>query len=345
VRVGKSNTAGLTLSVEPAKLPFVTGVRAGSPAAQAGVVAGLSLVAFNGIVLDAHAGKIPANILSSLAEKHTKMMCLELVRGGKAHGGVVRQKKKRQKLAPAPAPAPLPPPPHPAAGRGGSVSNPAKTPTQLPARLARHPTNTPRNQKALHAAAVLNQTPAIVRMVSMNVDPNAADCDNYTALHFATFNGHASASKALMQHGTRLCTQTLGAQMSALHFAAASHNEDLVANLVNSHIQQQAFCARRTSSPAAPTPPLPGVGAPAKAHKSTASLPQQIERLIDLKNSDGDTALHIAVRTGHYKTVRTLIRLGADMSTANNAGDTLIHTSIYADAHQGIVATCVRKVL
>ena len=77
----------------------------------------------------------------------------------------------------------------------------------------------------------------------------------------------------------------------------------------------------------------------APLHLAAAILDQQIayqtvdtilnlnQVIIDITNSQGDTALNLAVRYGNIQIVRLLIQQHANINTANHFGDTPLHTA------------------
>ncbi|CAB0041877.1 unnamed protein product [Trichogramma brassicae] len=47
---------------------------------------------------------------------------------------------------------------------------------------------------------------------------------------------------------------------------------------------------------------------------------------VNIRDKSGDTALHLALRYGHEKAARSLLRRGADTNSTNHEGSTLFHT-------------------
>jgi ankyrin repeat protein len=49
---------------------------------------------------------------------------------------------------------------------------------------------------------------------------------------------------------------------------------------------------------------------------------------LNIKDKNGDTPLHLAVRSGSLEAARALIEAGADLSLANNEGDTPLQLAL-----------------
>jgi len=49
---------------------------------------------------------------------------------------------------------------------------------------------------------------------------------------------------------------------------------------------------------------------------------------LDVQDSDGQTALHIAVRTGQAPMMKALLRAGADLEVKERAGRTALHLAV-----------------
>ena len=62
----------------------------------------------------------------------------------------------------------------------------------------------------------------------------------------------------------------------------------------------------------------------------------------DLKNNDGETPLHIAVKEGNQAIVDALIKEGANVNQQNVLGETPLHIAVYY-SHQAIVEALKRE--
>lgn len=68
---------------------------------------------------------------------------------------------------------------------------------------------------------------------------------------------------------------------------------------------------------------------------SSAIMLMENKELINLRNNDGDTALHIAAREGNFEIAYALLNIGADTGIANNSGETA--ATIIEDGYNDIL--------
>lgn len=54
-----------------------------------------------------------------------------------------------------------------------------------------------------------------------------------------------------------------------------------------------------------------------------------LNKLIKMKDLDGNTAVHLAAKRGRYETVKWFIDHGYDLDTVNNQGWNILHTAAF----------------
>ena len=75
-------------------------------------------------------------------------------------------------------------------------------------------------------------------LLANKTDPNSADQDYFTALHWAAYNGHLEVVKALVEHGANMNIAMNRAQMTPLMSAAANGQNAIVKYLIEQGVDQ-----------------------------------------------------------------------------------------------------------
>ncbi|KAI8475925.1 MAG: ankyrin repeat-containing domain protein [Monoraphidium minutum] len=123
--------------------------------------------------------------------------------------------------------------------------------------------------------------------------------DGDTALHLAALYGSDRCAELLLAAGARVAAINAEDGSSALHDAAAGGHDAILTAL--------ADAARRQLGEAG------GDGGGGGGGGAFAAL-------LDLRDAEGETALHTAARGGHLSTVRLLLALGASPGIASGDG-------------------------
>ena len=159
----------------------------------------------------------------------------------------------------------------------------------------------------LHHAAVHNQTAVMQYLIDCGVHCDAVDNDGNTPLHLATIHGNIEAVHLLLDNGA---TDTIlnKARDAPLHFAVRVNKPKLV----------QAFVCRPQVEILQPGPDMNTPIHIAAMHDNADSFKvlcessQMVEAVksnkISAKNSDGLTAIHVAVCNGSHRVLELIIR-------------------------------------
>lgn len=88
-------------------------------------------------------------------------------------------------------------------------------------------------ERGIWSAALNGKVEKIKQHLTKGVNPNAADTSGYTALHYASRNGHLRACKVLLENGAdpNICTKS--GLSSALHRSAMKGHGAIVQLLIS----------------------------------------------------------------------------------------------------------------
>lgn len=142
--------------------------------------------------------------------------------------------------------------------------------------------------KALNAAVAKGDVPGIDGIIAECAVPrteylDSIDSSGFSPLLLAALKGELPAVRALLRHGARIDTCTKGARNHAFHFAARNDHVGVICTM--------------------------------------AAAPRGAE-LLDVPNSNGDTALMMATIGGNVPSARALLACGAKVDVANSSGMT-----------------------
>eukprot|EP00794_Sanderia_malayensis_P000499 gene499-1145_t len=145
----------------------------------------------------------------------------------------------------------------------------------------------------LHYAAQRSNPVAVNELLTRsNIDIEAKDRTQMTAMHCAASNGSLQVTKILIEHGADLrCTDE--EDIRPLHFAAMEGNLDIVRMLF-------------------------------EAGEDTGGW-HTLSRMILDEDRDGQTALHLAVENGHVEIVKVCLEKGANVNHFNTNLITPLH--------------------
>eukprot|EP00904_Undaria_pinnatifida_P009511 jgi/Undpi1/5690/HiC_scaffold_2.g00964.m1 len=139
-------------------------------------------------------------------------------------------------------------------------------------------------------------------------DPNQADSDSFTALHFACNGGHRDVVDQLIQHRAEVNARS-HFQSTPLHFACEHGFVEIVRLLLSNGATVDA----RNSDQATPLH-----FASQKGHIDAVQLLVGAGAKVDARSNRGNSPLHYACFFGRYPVVRFLLMNGADIGLRND---------------------------
>nr|XP_006825038.1 PREDICTED: ankyrin-1-like [Saccoglossus kowalevskii] len=160
----------------------------------------------------------------------------------------------------------------------------------------------------LLAAAWKGQTEAAQFLLQQSADITVSDRDMKTALHWAVEGNHSEFVKILLENGgTDLLNETDKRERTAVHFAAESGNAKILSILIE--YKADVVCKDHEER-------LPLHIAACNGHlECVRLLAKAAPTRINDDDIDGRTPLLLASEEGHYKVVKRLLKVGADISS------------------------------
>ena len=140
-------------------------------------------------------------------------------------------------------------------------------------------------------------------------DVNArSNLSGFTPLHLAAGNSQSDAVALLLEHGADVGSRRTGFGSTPLHMAARENCPRCIALLLAAGADVNA---KRTSDSSTPLITLVPCGAFPHKKIACASLLIQAGARVNDANNYGETPIWVAVREGHRKLAKLLLRAGA----------------------------------
>ena len=175
---------------------------------------------------------------------------------------------------------------------------------------------------ALHFAAESKNIPVIKVLLRHGADVDAKNCDGDTPLYRAAMRASSHAVKLLLEAGADPAQYE--DDEYPLAFCATSDRSGDCLSMLLEHPNFD-YAARDSSD------------GESSLHRSAASGSHTLvrllldhdrshgHRLLDMRNAEGQTPLHLAVINGHVEVMRLLLAEGADPSVQDANGRTILH--------------------
>ena len=164
-------------------------------------------------------------------------------------------------------------------------------------------------------------------LLEHGADVNAPDNDHATPLHVVSASGGVKAARLLLGHGADVHALD-GNHLTPLHFASKSRGFELPDRLV-----EHRKCVEDLDNYHSAPPDLIFVS----QHRNTGVARVLLEHgaVVDARDNEDSTPLHVASQHGHANAARLLLEHGADVHALNNNHSTPLHfasESGYAEA-------------
>ena len=181
-------------------------------------------------------------------------------------------------------------------------------------------------ETALHIAAEHNNVVIAHLLLERNprcVDSLRGRTERSTALHLAADSGYFETCKILLAAGADVSLAN-GHQMTAVHLAARNRTDPVLRLLLTSGASKNTGLVNALDADGR-TPLF--VCTTSKGHGATDCMTTLLEfgAKVDVQNSGGYTALHMAAIDRKPARVNLLISRDADLSMKNNAGFSALH--------------------
>lgn len=205
----------------------------------------------------------------------------------------------------------------------------------------------------LHLAALNNKVDVVQTLLGMGCSPDVVDSKQNTPLHYACSLGHLDTVQVLVKGGASLTAHNLEDQ-APLHMAILADKKETVETLIDTHhCNPTDPCFKKKSLHLASSSGLAAIlGVLVKAGCSVVEFDEEghapihaaamcdqsevVKELVttfkcpvNLQDSQGNSALHHACKSGHLATVKVLRSLGVDLDAFNKAGDAALHVAAF----------------
>jgi ankyrin repeat protein len=171
-------------------------------------------------------------------------------------------------------------------------------------------------------AAVGNNLPEVLRLLSAGADVNAKHVEGFTPLHWAGQSGHLPVVQVLLNHGAEIEAISIDG-WTPLVVASLKGHVHVVIELLDRGADIEA-----KESNGGFTPLHLAV---IQGHLTVVNeLPSRGADIEARDHSSGNTPLHNAVIQGHLAIVKALLRGGANILATNNRGQLPLHLAMVA---------------
>jgi ankyrin repeat protein len=182
----------------------------------------------------------------------------------------------------------------------------------------------------LHAAVDLAVPELVEEALKQKVNVNARGRDGRTALHLAAGEGKAELVALLLKAKADPNVKDAKGRLAAELAGSADHPETIRLLVANKSEVPDVFSAATFGA----------------ADRLTALLKEKADR-VKLRNEDGFTPLHIAVREGHEEAVRRLIAAGADVKADDDPRGEYASSNGWTPLHLAVLSgkTAIARIL
>ncbi|MFC1671121.1 ankyrin repeat domain-containing protein, partial [Spirochaetota bacterium] len=171
----------------------------------------------------------------------------------------------------------------------------------------------------LHVAVKSGKVKAVIKLIRKGNDVNAKDINLNTPMHYAVEWGHKRIISVLIKNGADVNALNIY-KCSPLSYSMSTQVSRILINK-GARINQRDMWNETYLHAAAEN----GI-------YSIVRLALQKGALIDAKNYQGDTPLHLAVHyastSSHFRIIKELIKRGSDINVKNNYGWSPLHLAV-----------------
>ena len=172
---------------------------------------------------------------------------------------------------------------------------------------------------ALHVAAKYGSADAVKRLLDIGADLSARDLFGYTPLHKATMAARSEIVSILLDFDSDVHDSSNDRVLTPLHLAVSNKDIDTTVILLKHGASVSAVAPEKYT----PIHLAARCGSADILDKLLNYVKQPSD--LDLRNKDGDTALHIAIGENSLAKVAMLLNNEADLLATNTRGKSPIH--------------------
>lgn len=173
-----------------------------------------------------------------------------------------------------------------------------------------------RQLTALHWACIKGNVQVIPLLIEKGADINAKDDRGFTPLHWACLEGNKEVSELLLKLGADINAQDIEG-ITPLHLTCEQGREEIAQVLVNAGALVNAVDEEQLT-------PL-HLAIRSKNEKIVELLTTQRSIIIDVKDVNGSTPLHLASISGSNEIIRMVLAAGAEVNAKDSTGMTPLH--------------------
>eukprot|EP00057_Strongylocentrotus_purpuratus_P015062 XP_011669536.1 PREDICTED: uncharacterized protein LOC105440744 [Strongylocentrotus purpuratus] len=193
---------------------------------------------------------------------------------------------------------------------------------------------------ALQTAAWYGHLNVTKYLISQGAEVNEGTDKGTTALQFAVVRGHLNVTKYLISQGAEVNRRN-NKGVNALHVAAQNGHRDVTEYLItqNSHLDVTKYLISQGAKVKKGNKDgfTASQDAPKNVHldviKCLKSQVAEITGILDHRDDDGLTAIHLASQNGHTSVVESLVSHGASLNIQSHNGKTCLHEAIILSDH------------
>ncbi|XP_022754102.1 ankyrin repeat-containing protein BDA1-like [Durio zibethinus] len=181
-------------------------------------------------------------------------------------------------------------------------------------------------ETCLHVAALAGSVDFVKEIMSFKPElAERINRDGFSPIHMASVNGYVDIVKDLLMSNKELSRQKSADGRTALHFAAITGRVDVLRTLINSCPECKADLTDQDETALHISLKNNQVEAfEMLLGKLKEINAEEVKRLVNAKDCDGNTILHIAVARKQFRVAKLLLDLEVEVNSENKSGYTAL---------------------